>query len=271
MSEQHAIERAGNRPATVDSLYADLRALGLKPGMRVLVHSSLSMLGWVAGGPVAVILALEHAIGEAGTLVMPTHSGDLSDPAQWQAPPVPESWWPIIRETTPAYDPQLTPTRGMGAIPETFRKQPGVCRSDHPQDSFAARGPGAAYICTNHALDFGLGETSPLARLYDLDGYILLLGVGHDSNTSLHLAEYRAQYPAKREVINGAPVMHEGRRQWIEFRDIELSTGDFTVIGDSFEAETGLVRRGRVAKAEALLMPQPALVDFAVRWMETNR
>jgi len=271
LGEQVAITRAGEHPATIESLRADLRALGLKPGMIVLVHSSLSSLGWVSGGPVAVIMALENVIGRSGTLVMPTHSSDLSDPAHWQNPPVPETWWSAIRETMPPYDPRLTPTRGMGIIPETFRNQPGTIRSRHPQDSFAARGPAKATICLGHGLAFGLGESSPLARLYDLASSVLLLGVGHANNTSLHLAEYRAHFPTKREVVNGAPIKVSGRRAWIEYRDIDLNSDDFTEIGAAFEKETGLVRRGRIAQAECLLMPQRALVDFGARWMEANR
>jgi len=196
MSEIDAIKLDGDQPVTVSSLVTDLFALGLKPGMTVIVHSSLSSLGWVCGGAVAVIQALESVLGPAGTLVMPTHSGDLSDPAEWQHPSVPQVWWESIRQTMPAFDPDLTPTRGMGAIPECFRTQPGVRRSLHPQVSFAAWGRQAQAITANHPLDFSLGDGSPLARLYDLDGWVLLLGVGHDNNTSLHLAEYRATYPA---------------------------------------------------------------------------
>ena len=89
MKEEDIIKLTGQYPVTVHSLMADLQAIGLRPGSTIIVHSSLSTLGWVSGGPVAVVLALENVLTPAGTLVMPTHSGDLSDPAQWQHPPVP--------------------------------------------------------------------------------------------------------------------------------------------------------------------------------------
>jgi aminoglycoside 3-N-acetyltransferase len=271
MSEYDAIQRTKEKPATIDSLVADLAQLGVKPGMTLLVHSSLSALGWVCGGPVTVILALEKLLGRSGTLVMPTHSGDLSDPATWNNPPVPASWWEIIRQTMPAYDPDLTPTRGMGVIPECFRKQPGVRRSAHPQVSFAARGPQAAFITEAHALESGLGDRSPLARIYDLNGWVLLLGVGHGNSTSLHLAEYRAAYPNKKFLKTGAPARLAGGRQWVEFQDLEWNDADFEMIGENFTRQTGLVRVGLVACATALLMPQRPLVDHAIKWMERNR
>jgi aminoglycoside 3-N-acetyltransferase len=271
MSESNAIARAGDRPATIESLRRDLLVLGLRPGSVVLVHSSLSALGWVSGGAVAVILALELALGREGTLVMPTHSSDLSDPARWQNPPVPAAWWPVIRDTMPAYDPDLTPTRGMGAIPEAFRRGRGVIRSDHPQVSFAAKGPLAERITAGHELDFGLGEASPLARVYDADGWVLLLGVGHANNTSLHLAEYRAEFPGKRIVDNGAPVLRDGRRGWVALRDVDVDDSDFPLIGEAFERASGLASVGPAGRGVARLMPQRALIDYATRWMEKNR
>ncbi|WP_119067621.1 aminoglycoside N(3)-acetyltransferase [Aggregatilinea lenta] len=269
MSELDAIQ-GSNTPNTITSLAAELAALGVQPGMTVIAHSSLSKLGWVAGGPVAVVYALERVVGPEGTLVMPAHSGDLSDPAEWQNPPVPEVWWEIIRETTPAFDPDLTPTRGMGAIPECFRKQRGVLRSAHPQVSFAAWGKHAEAITQNHLLPYSMGETSPLARIYDLDGWVLLLGVGHSNNTSLHLAEYRADWPGKQVVKLGAPILTGGEQQWTWFDDINTDTDDFPLLGEAFNA-TGAVKTGSVGRAEALLMSQRALVDFAAAWLAANR
>ena len=272
MSEKEIVQKT-EVPATVESLRADLRVLGVKPGMVVLVHSSLSAMGWVCGGSVAVIAALQKALGSTGTLVMPAHSPDLTEPSGWESPPVPESWWPVIRENMPAYDPELTPTRSMGIIAETFRKQRDVLRSAHPQVSFCACGPQASCITDNHALAFGLGEHSPLARIYDLHGFILLLGVDHGNNTSMHLAEHRATFPTKRVIQQGAPISTADSRRWATFEDVDIDSSDFDRIGEDFlrSDEGHVVRRGRVGLADCQLMPQRDVVDFTVGWLEENR
>ena len=272
MSEGEVVQKT-EAPATIDSLQADFRALGIRSGMVLLVHSSLSALGWVCGGAVAVIMALQEVLSGTGTLVMPTHSTDLTEPSQWENPPVPKSWWPVIRATMPPYHPDLTPTRSMGVIAETFRKQKGVLRSTHPHHSFCAYGDQAPDIINNHSLEFGLGEGSPLARIYDLDGFVLLLGVGHDSNTSMHLAEYRAAFPLKRMVKEGAPISAAGSRRWTAFEDIDLDSSDFEQIGEDFlGSEVGNeVQRGKVGLADCQLMPQRVVVDFTVNWLEENR
>jgi len=267
--EGELIERT-QQPITVRSLAHDLGALGVKPATTLLVHSSLSSLGWVCGGPAAVILALEHVVGPAGTLVMPTHSSDLSDPARWTSPPVPESWWATIRAEMPPFDPDLTPCRRVGVIAECFRKQQTVRRSWHPQVSFAAWGLRAEEVTRDHSLA-RFGERSPLAKVYDADGWVLLLGVTHASNTSLHLAEYRAAWPGKRTVRPSAPMMVDGNKRWIDWDDIEIDDHDFATIGDRFAHQSGLQREGLVGQATAMLLPQRPLVDFAVTWMAEHR
>ncbi|MDD3409316.1 MAG: AAC(3) family N-acetyltransferase, partial [Eubacteriales bacterium] len=165
MSEESVI-RATQKPATEKTLLADLRALGVKRGDTLIVHSAMSSLGWVCGREVAVIHALLAAVGPAGTLVMPAHAGDNSEPSAWGNPPAPESWWQVIRDETPAFD-RTWPTRGMGRIPEAFRAWPGARRSAHPHVSWCARGPFAGWLLRGHT--FGkpcFGPQSPLGRMY---------------------------------------------------------------------------------------------------------
>ena len=221
----------------------------------------------------AVIAALREVLGSAGTLVMPAHSPDLSEPRGWENPPVPEPWWPLIREHMPAYDPVVTPTRSMGLIAEIFRKHPDVLRSAHPQVSFCASGPHAAHITGDHSLAFGLGEHSPLARIYELHGFVLLLGVDHRNNTSMHLAEHRATFPIKRVIKEGAPISSLDSRRWTTFEDVDIDSSDFDRLGEDFlRSDAGnAVHLGEVALAACQLMPQRDLVDFAVAWLEENR
>lgn len=263
MSESDAEARSA-QPVTVDSLSADLRGLGLGAGALVVVHTSLSSLGWVCGGAVAVVEALLSVLGPAGTLVVPTHTGDLSDPAGWQNPPAPQAWWDTIRATMPVYRSAISPTRGMGAIPELVRTWPGALRSDHPQLSFAAIGPAAAEVTAGHDLAHGLGEASPLARLYALDAAVLLLGVGHDRNTSLHLAEYRAG--VRQRLHESGPVLVEGHRRWCTWDEIDLDPTEFTAIGAELE-RSGAVRVGQVGHGPARLMSQRVVVDTATAWL----
>jgi aminoglycoside 3-N-acetyltransferase len=267
MSEHVLIDRTPE-PRTRESLGADLRALGVAPGITLIVHSSLSSLGWVCGGPVAVVQALMDVLTLEGTLVMPTQSGDLSDPMDWSRPPVPSAWLPAIYEHMPAYDPHITPTRGMGRIVETFRTWPGAMRSAHPLVSFAAWGEQAERIIQGHQLEYGLGEGSPLARMYELDGLVLLLGVGYDSNTTFHLAEYRA--PGQTLQHEDAPIMENGQRVWKRYDDIELDADVFPEIGADFEA-TGAVTLGQVGSAQARLFSSRAAVDFVQDWLTKRR
>lgn len=255
---------------TSESLVAQLAACGLQAGQTVLVHSSMSKLGWVAGGAQAVIQALLDVLGDDGTLMMPTHTTQNTDPANWSNPPVPETWVPIIRAHTPAYDPATTPTRGMGVIPELFRTWPGTLRSGHPIGSFAARGPNATRLTRNHHLLDMFGDGSPLGTLYELDGYVLLLGVDHGNNTSLHLAENRATWPGKFFIPEATAMLVENAREWVSFKMLALETDDFNAVGEAYEAQAG-IRRGRVGQAEVRLIRQRPLIDFAVEWMEVNR
>jgi aminoglycoside 3-N-acetyltransferase len=271
MSEKDVIAKS-NKPQTIDTLITDLKKIGIKQDMTLLVHPSMSSMGWISGGAVSFILALEKVLGKQGTLIMPAHSGDLSDPAKWENPPVPKDWWQTIRETMPAYDPDLTPTRGVGIVAEVFRKQKGVLRSFHPQVSFTAWGKHAGYITSGHSLEFAFGEKSPLAKIYELDGYVLLVGAKHENNTSLHLAEIRADYAGKESETYGLPHIAGGKRIWKQVEDIKSITEDFNDLGKAFmDEKRDMVTISSIGQAESQLFSQRDLVDFAVKWMEKNR
>lgn len=259
---------------TRQSLARDFAALGMAPGQIVLVHSSLKKLGgWILGGAQTVTEALLDVLGPEGTLMMPTHSSDNTNPANWQNPPVPESWWPIIREQAPPYDPAKTITRMMGQLPEQFRRYPGVLRSDHPVGSFAAIGKHAAYLTADHRIEDDMfGEQSPIGKLYQLDGYVLMLGVDHGNNTSLHLAEYRGTWGngVKQYVDEGCAMMVDGERRWVPFKLLDLEDEDFAQIGAEYEASIGYTP-GKVGEGEAHFVRQAPLVDFGVQWMGKHR
>ncbi len=252
------------QPVTATRITRELQELGLAAGSLLIVHSSLSSLGYVPGGAQSVLQGLLAALGPAGTLVVPTHSSENSDPSRWCNPPVPEDWWDTIRAETPAFDPARTPTRGMGAIPELFRTWPGVLRSDHPTCSFAALGPLAEAITRDQSLAYALGEAGPLGRLYEHEAQVLLLGVGHESNTSLHLAEHRSQTLPSEE--QSSAVQTPAGRAWVSYEMLSGDEDRFPALGAAYEQEHEF-RSGRVGAAEAKLYPQRDLVDFGARWL----
>jgi len=267
MKEETVIAET-DQPVTVETLSRDLQELGVHRGDILLVHSSLSSLGWVCGGPQAVITALMNVVGSGGTLVMPAHSGDWSDPAEWEHPPVPESWFRTIYDHMPAFDPGRTPTRGMGRIAELLRTFPRVMRSCHPQVSFSAFGKHAETITAEHPLTPQFGEKSPLGRMYQLGAKVLLLGVGYDSCTSFHLAESRiGEMPRKRL---GAAILENGERVWKWFDDCDYDSDDFAQIGPEFE-KTRHVQKGKVGNADSVLFDMRDGVDFTESWLREHR
>lgn len=250
-------------PNTVQSISEELKKLGLKKDSSVLVHTSLSKVGWVNGGAAAFVDALMTVIDpEVGTLVMPAQPGDWSEPSNWQNPPVPESWWETIRETMPAFDPDKTPCPSMGVVADLFRTYPDVKRSNHPAVSFCAWGKEAKELTAYHSLNFGLGEQSPLKKLYDKEALILAVGTEYDTSTAMHLGEYRAPNPPITE--EGAPIIENGSRIWKTYTDIELDEDQFVAIGRQLE-DKGLVTQGLIGNAQTKLYSVRDAVDQSAR------
>ena len=202
-------------PIIKKRLVHDLKRIGVQRGDTVTVHSSMSKIGWVVGGELTVIEALMETVTEEGTLVMQAHSTGNTDPRNWNHPPVPETWWGIIREEMPPFRPEITPLRNLGRVPDLFRVMPGVVRSDHPQVSCTAWGLHAREIVGEHNLKDSYGDKTPWGVLYRLNSKILLIGVDHESNTALHHAERKATITDAPRQTNGAAILEGGIRKWV--------------------------------------------------------
>ena len=247
-----------------------LKDVGVHEGQTIMVHTSLSSFGFICGGAQTVIEALLECTGEEGTLMMPAQSWKNLDPetgVHWEEP---REWWQTIRDNLPAYDKAITPTNTMGAVAEMFRKWPGALRSDHPARSVAALGRYAEYLTRDHDLSNIFGEGSPVGKLYELDGYVLLMGVGYDKNTSIHLADVRAEYPGKHYVTEHSAMMVNGKREWVAYQTLFVDGEDFEQIGEAFELQ-GKTSRVLLGNGSICLMRQRELVDFAVDWIQQNR
>jgi aminoglycoside 3-N-acetyltransferase len=162
---------------TKGDIVAGLRKLGVRPGDKLLVHSSLSSFGQVEGGAEAVIDALIEAISPGGTVLVPTLTGDET----------------LSPANPPVFDPASTPC-WTGTIPEVFRKRPDAVRSLHPTHSVAAIGPDAHRLTEDHINSVTpCDELSPYGKLARCkDAYILLIGVDHQVSTTFHHVEEAA-------------------------------------------------------------------------------
>lgn len=255
---------------TKEDLINHFKGCGLMEGQCVMVHTALSKLGFVVGGAETFIRSLLEIVGVEGTLIMPSQTWKNLDPStgvHWEEP---TEWWPTIREHWPAYDKEVTPAIGMGVVAEMFRKWPGAKRSHHPARSVAAVGKHASYITKNHHLSNIFGEGSPLDKLYQLNGYVLLVGVGYEKNTSLHLAETRANFPSKMYSEESSAMMVNGKREWVTYQTQAVNDEDFVQLGQDYDNEQN-VKIYKVGNANVRFLEQRPLVDWATAWMERNR
>jgi aminoglycoside 3-N-acetyltransferase len=251
---------------TIPTIKDGLAELGVHAGHRLLVHSSLSAFGPIQGGAETLLCALTEIIGPEGLIVMPSFTPGRFDPSEWGNPPVPESEWARHRFETPLFHPDRTPVDwGMSQVYELFRTWPEVFRSKHAHSSFAAWGQGAQALLEPHHLDNRFGETSPLARLYDLDAEILFLGTDHSTNTSFHLGEYRIPEPPVRTFIS---VREEDAvKTLVRYEDVATNSSIFAELGDAFEADGHTHATCSIGTATCKRFSLRAAVDFAQTWL----
>ncbi len=256
------------------ALERDLTALGLRDGDMAMVHAGMRSVGRLIGGPDTLIAALRAVLGTGGTLV-----GYPS----WEAPyeellderrAVPAEW----RDHVPGFDPATgRAARDNGAFQEFLRTTPGTLRSANPGASISAIGARAAWLTADHPLDYGYGDGTPLARLVEGGGRVLMIGAPHDTCTLLHLAEHRARIPGKRVLSYDVALAGAGGTRWVRIEEFDTSepvldampTNMFEIIVDAYLA-SGEGAQGKVGQAPSTLMDAAPLLDFAVRWIETR-
>jgi aminoglycoside 3-N-acetyltransferase len=225
-------------------LIQQLGDLGVRPGMILLVHTSFGEVRPVEGGPNGLIEALRRAIGPRGTLVMPSMTDDDDHP----------------------FNPATTPTGDMGIVAETFWRLPGVLRSDSPH-AFAAIGPEAAHITAPHPIDVPHGLDSPVGRVYELDGWVLLLGVTHHANTTIHLAENVAGVRYRRPKY--VTILQDGKPTRFHYAEVDHCTDNFELLGKWLTSK-GLQRTGPVGHTQAILARSRDVVNVVMERLRQN-
>jgi aminoglycoside N3'-acetyltransferase len=235
MTDAHRLTPEASRA----TLVAQLRELGVHAGDVLLVHTSFRAVRPVAGGPGGLIAALREALGPTGTLAMPSWGDDDATPL----------------------DPRTTPVApDLGVVAETFRHLPGVERSAHPF-AFAALGPAAARITGDPLPLPPHAPASPVGRVHELDGRVLLLGVGHDADTTLHLAELLGGAPYR--TPKHCTVRGEGGRPVrVDYGENDHCCERFA-LADGWLRARALQREGRVGSASARLVRARDVVSVA--------
>jgi aminoglycoside N3'-acetyltransferase len=222
------------------TIVEQLRELGVESGSVLLVHTSFSNVGSLEGGPDSLIDSLLEAIGPDGTLVMPSWTDDDDEP----------------------FDPDSTPVEDhLGIVADVFWRRPGVLRGTHAF-AVSANGPQAAYITSAPFVLPPHDEDSGVARVHELDGSVLLLGVDHDSNTTIHLAERRARVPYWQ--ANHITVVADGGSKRVFYGENDSCCQRFNQVGEWLR-ERGLQREGRVGNAQTMLMRSRDVVDTVVQ------
>lgn len=244
--------RSADCMLTIDreEIVAGLKSIGLQAGDHVLVHSSLSSLGSVVGGAATVVQALLDVVTTSGTVLAPTLTGNAEIGCHS------EVFFDVVR------------THGWtGAIAEAVRTWPGAIRSLHPTHSVAAIGSGAEGLTRGHQDCLTpCGEGSPYSHLaQEPHGMILLLGCGHESNTTLHHVEELAgvAYHLQRTPVR-AVICADGQvRSRTFFAHQYGAVRRFAAI-EPLLVERGLQTQGEIGQATARLLPSGPSVRMAL-------
>ena len=232
-------------PLSPKILTQNFLELGVKSGSVLLVHTSFSKIKPIEGGPLGLISALRSALGSDGTLVMPSMSYDDDH----------------------LFDKTKSPCPGMGIVADAFWRLPGVLRSDN-NHAFAAVGLLAERIVAPYPIDIPHGLASPVGRVYKSDGQVLLLGVGQDSNTTIHLCENMAGVRYRRDKY--ITVLKDGQPTRFDYREIDHCCQNFALV-DGWLDEKQNQRHGRIGNGETRLMRSRDVVNVVTNHLEKDK
>lgn len=260
---------------TEADLAGDLTRLGLRAGDVAMVHVGFRSVGRCIGGPETLVAALRHVLGPAGTLMVATDwfAPYLEDDLYDDEGRVPEAWKPHI----PPFDPTTSRCmRDVGIIPEWVRTAPGAKRSANAGGSLAALGARADWLTADQPMDYGYGPGSPLAKLVEADGRVVMIGAPWETITLLHHAEHLARVPDKRVLRFEVPYLGaDGGTEWRMTEEYESSEAIVEGLPDDYFADVlrdfvaaGQGVQGRIGQANALMVEARAVVAFAVQWLE---
>lgn len=219
-----------------------LDEVGVKTGDVVEVHSALSSLGYVIGGPQTVVEALQEVLTKQGTIVMALQNSSNSEPGYWERPAVDFNLYHKIREKTPIFQPGISCLSHMGLVVEYFSHLKDVVYSNHPNTAFVAWGSYAQQLCANQSLDFPIGLNSPIYKMINLQAKVLLIGVDYDSVTSFHYGEYLSKC---RPIVLDGSKTSDG--EWTKYLEIQYNSDDFMAVGKTLQAKK-LVKQLPIAK-----------------------
>ncbi|MDP3659491.1 aminoglycoside 3-N-acetyltransferase [Phenylobacterium sp.] len=254
------------------ALAADLARLGVCAGDTVMVHAAMRRVGRLLNGPDALIGALADTVGPAGTILAYADWDALYEELLDAEGRVPPEW----RGHVPPYDPAASrAARDNGVLAEFVRTTPGALRSDNPGASMVALGARAGWYTADHPLDYGYGEGSPLAKLVEANGKVLMVGAPFDTLTLLHHAEHLARIPNKRIRRYEVPFAASWGVKWRMVEEFDTSDPVVPGLTDNYFADvvrdflaSGRGVQGLVGEAPSLLVDAAAICAFAVVWLE---
>lgn len=227
---------------TGERITRSLRDMGVGEGDALIFHSSLSSLGYVVGGEEALIDAVLEAVGPEGTAMVP-----------------------CLTDITKPFHPSRSPST-VGRVAETFRLRREAVRSRHPTHSVAAIGAAARYLTEGHERCASCDTGSPYEKLCRLEGWVLLIGVDQDRNTTLHTAETLIDVPYL-HTIEVAVISDEGQMEMMRVEKYPMGHREFIGL-DKRLREEGIVRVGRVGNAVLRLMPARELIEFGMHLLQ---